>query len=149
LTKEHLDRAIANNSRCVTFQLAKVRVLVGKSSNHKPLLVRLASGDEVQIIYNKRFKVEASWMVDDEYNQIVREAWERGGLGRSKMSLVWQKLAHCQNDLSRWSARKFGDDERKLKQKTKQLEDLQKEEGPENWEAIKLVQYEIEFILQP
>lgn len=66
----------------------------------------------------------------------------------SKMQLVRQKLGQCQNDLTRWSVRKFGNAEKILKQKTKELETLQMEEGPENWDAIKLLQSEIDLILE-
>lgn len=131
-TKEHLDSAGANISWCSVYRKVEVRVLAGRSSAHEPLLVRLDSGNEARVEYSKGLKVEASWMVDGEYDQIVCEAWEGGGLGGSKMQLVRQKLAHCQHDLSRWSERKFGNAERKLKEKTKQLEALQREEGPEN-----------------
>jgi hypothetical protein len=99
-------------------------------------------------IYSKKFKVEASWMVDEEYKAVVAEAWLNGGLGGSKMQQVRQKLAACQADLSSWSSRKFGDAEKKITQKTKQLELLQREEGPNNYEAIKVLKKELDFIME-
>jgi hypothetical protein len=86
-------------------------------------------------------------MLDDEFDQIVCDAWDEGGLGGSKMQQVRQKLSSCQSGLTRWSARKFGNAERVLKEKTKILGILQKEEGPSNWDEIKRLQTEIDFIL--
>jgi hypothetical protein len=57
-------------------------------------------------------------------------------------------LTNFQVDLSTWSSRKFGNTAKKLKQKTKQLEALQRDEGLENWENIKLLHSEIDFILE-
>jgi hypothetical protein len=131
-TKERLDRAMANRSWCAVFKMVEVRVLAGRSSDHKPIIVQLDGGKGVRVGYNRRFKVEASWMLDDEYDQTVCDAWDEGGLGASKMQQVRQKLSNSQSGLTRWSARKFGNAERVLKEKTKKLELLQKEEGPSN-----------------
>lgn len=87
-------------------------------------------------------------MVDEEYRKVMKEAWVNGGLGGSKMQMVRHKLANCQADLSSWSSQKFGDAAKKIKQKTKQLELLQWDEGPKNCEAIKVLKPKIEFIME-
>jgi hypothetical protein len=61
---------------------------------------------------------------------------------------VQQKLNTCQADLTRWSRRKFGDTEEKIKEKTKKLEVLQRSEGPEQREEIKVLKGEIDYLLE-
>ncbi|XP_059454900.1 uncharacterized protein LOC132185097 [Corylus avellana] len=119
-----------------------------RSSDHKPICLRLGEEEERQAVYSKKFKIEASWMVDEEYQQVVENAWVSGVLGGSKMQQVRQKLASCQADLSSWSKRKFGDATKKIKQKTRQLELLQRDEGPGNYEAINMLKQEIDFIME-
>jgi hypothetical protein len=87
-------------------------------------------------------------MKDEEYNQTVSKAWEEGGLGGTGMQQVQQKLGNCQVKLSSWSSRKFGSFEKNIKKKTKLLEILQRNEGPEVWEDIKKLQTEIEVLLE-
>lgn len=56
---------------------------------------------------------------------VIHDAWEMGdGVGVG-MRTTRSKLAQCQTQLARWSQRKFGDAEKVLKQKTKQLKVLQ------------------------
>lgn len=147
-TNGRLDRAVANQSWCSVFSLAVVNVLVGRSSDHKPILVQASKVNEARVAYKKLFKIESSCMVDDDYHQIVSQAFEEGGLEGSRMQQVKQKLENCQNNLTRWSSSKFGNADRKLKQKTKQLESLQRDEGPHNWEPRKILQFKIDFILE-
>jgi hypothetical protein len=149
-TKERLDRVVANHAWCAVNQSSEVWVLAARSSDHKPICLRMCGGEgeERNAVYSKRFKIEASWMIDEDYKQVVDEAWVSGGLGGSKMQMVRQKLANCQADLSSWSSRKFGDASKKLKAKTKQLELLQRNEGPDTSVAIKVLKHEIDFILE-
>jgi hypothetical protein len=54
-----------------------------------------------------------------------------------------EKLAQCQTDLTRWCKQKFGNVEKMLKKKTKELQAMQRNEGPETIEATKQLQREI------
>lgn len=72
----------------------------------------------------------------------------KGEFEGTVMQQVRQKLANCQTELSTWSAKKFGDLAKRLKKKMKDLEVLQREEGSENWEQIKELQTDIDFILE-
>jgi hypothetical protein len=106
--KARLDRAVANRGWCELYQLVDVCVLAARSLDHKPLVVQMGGEVEERVVFSKSFKVESSWMVDTEYKQMVDEAWMSGGCGGTKLSLVQQKLANCQAELSSWSSRKFG-----------------------------------------
>jgi muramidase (phage lysozyme) len=47
------------------------------------------------------------------------------------------KLSKCRTSLQRWSKGKLGDSAAQIKQKTQEVEVLQRNEGPENSEEIK------------
>jgi exonuclease III len=72
-TKEQLDRAVANRAWCELNQFSEVWVLVARSSDHKPICLRMGGGDERDVVHSKRFKIEASWMIDEDYRHVVDE----------------------------------------------------------------------------
>lgn len=64
------------------------------------------------------------------------------------MVAVKRRLLTFQQELSCWSWRKFDNAEEQLKKKTKQLEELQRREGPTLAKAISKLQSEIDGILE-
>jgi hypothetical protein len=119
-----------------------------RSLDHKPLLVRFMKEREERVPFQKNFKFEASWLLDEEYDKIIEETWGENVQGPTAMQVAQQKLSMCQTNLKRWSTGKFGHAEKLLKEKTKKLELLQQHEGPENVEAIQILKGEIEYILE-
>lgn len=87
-------------------------------------------------------------LIDEECTNVIQNAWKESEGGPTPMQLVRTKLASCQTQLTCWSSRKFGNAKKKLKEKTKQLKGLQRDEGPANWEAIKQLQTDIDVILE-
>jgi hypothetical protein len=127
-------------------QSIEVRVLASCTSDYKPIVLQLFGMAHTRVLFKKSFKVEASWMHDEEYNEVVNCAWKGDdGLGDG---LVTQKLAWCQRKLTAWSFRKFRKADKELDKKTKALEKLQQQEGADNWGEIKKLQGEIESILE-
>jgi hypothetical protein len=53
------------------------------------------------------------------------------------MQAIQRRVSTCQQALSRWSWRKFGNGEEQIKEKTKQLLELQKQESPALSDSIK------------
>jgi hypothetical protein len=148
LIKERLDRAVANEAWCRLQTMREVQVLAGFKSDHLPLCVQLGDGDTSRWFAKKKFKIEASWMHDDDYLGVVRDAWTEVDSFDHGGDLLQEKLNRCQTKLKSWSFRKFGNDEKELKEKTKRLEELQQEEGAENWEEVLQIQDEIDAILE-
>lgn len=64
------------------------------------------------------------------------------------MQRLQQKLLLCKSDLRKWSWQKHGSIEMAVKEKTRKLELLQRNEGPWNFEEIKVLQGEIAFLLE-
>jgi hypothetical protein len=61
---------------------------------------------------------------------------------------TWKLVSWCQTILTNLSTQEFGNAEKELKEKTKQLEVLQKNEGAHNWGEIRTLQGETESILE-
>jgi hypothetical protein len=125
-----------------------VNVLAACMSDHNPLLMSSSKRQEDLVRNRRGFKVEASYMLDEEYHDMVKQAWEEGDTGGTSFLMARLKLASCQAGLKRWSVRKFGNADRVLKKKRKQLVELQKLASKGNAADIKNLQQEINFILE-
>lgn len=77
-TKERLDRVVANNEWLGLLKEVSVQVMEARTSDHKPLLACFSKEKEERLYYKKGFKFEASWLLDKEYHEVVKEAWEAG-----------------------------------------------------------------------
>lgn len=106
---------------CNLFQSMKVQLLAGLSSDHKPILIELIERDEEKSKGYQGFKFESKWMLDEECNDIIKEAWGENRLEINPVAVVCTKLERCQGDLTRWSRHKFGNTEDTLKKKKKKI----------------------------
>jgi coenzyme F420-reducing hydrogenase alpha subunit len=146
--KERLDRAVANMEWIALFREVTDFVLAARALDHKLLLLRLLHHDsEAESEYVKSFKFEAKWQQEEDYGDIMKEAWQAESYGNSGLQLVQNKLATCQQALTRWSGTKHGNDEKAIKKKTKELEELEMREGTGQWAEIKRIKAEIEFLM--
>ena len=80
--EEQLDKMVGNNEWCRPFSDVTVQILLAKASDHKPLLITILREKEDHQAFPRGFKFEASWLLDEENNNIVQEAWakSKGGL---------------------------------------------------------------------
>jgi hypothetical protein len=69
--KEQLDHAVANGGWCSSFRDVGVRVLPGRSSDHKPLLLQFLHSTEPCLTSKRSFKFEAKWTLDEDYQMVV------------------------------------------------------------------------------
>jgi len=60
-TQERLDRAVANVSWTLMFDVVDVNVLARSSLNHHPILVNFSHTRDVRWNKSRFFKYEASW----------------------------------------------------------------------------------------
>jgi hypothetical protein len=65
---------VATKELCQAFKSVKVKVLAGLSSDHKPILVECIEHDEEKIKGYRGFKFESKWMLDEECNEVIKEA---------------------------------------------------------------------------
>jgi hypothetical protein len=62
--------------------------------------------------------------------------------------MLWSKLSQCRTSLTSWSRGKFNNTVALIKQKTLELELLQRSESHENSEDIKILKGEIKKLLE-
>lgn len=146
--KERLDRVLSNNEWRGLNPNALEQVLPSIVSGHKPLLVMVCKEKEARRFLLRSFKFEASWLLDDDYNIVVQGAWNADAGGSTAVEVAQEKLEMCQTRQKQWSRKKFGLAEKVLKEKTKELDFLQRNEGSDNAEAIKRLLGEIEYIME-
>jgi hypothetical protein len=134
---------VANTQWCSIFIGASVQVLAARSSDHKLLLLVLDTDMQENDKSKRGFKFEMSWTLEEDYQHIIEEAWNVVPNGNT-----WSKLSKCRTSLIRRGNGKLGNNTVLNKQKTKELEVLQRHEGPKNGEAIKKLNAEIEVLLE-
>lgn len=83
---------MVNNVWCEMNGTRDVSILAAWSSDHKPLMISIVQAGEVRNQYHKSFKFEAKWLIDEECQKIVEEAWTNGEPGISAMHATRQKL---------------------------------------------------------
>ncbi|XP_045821956.1 uncharacterized protein LOC123914831 [Trifolium pratense] len=114
--EEKLDRAMSSEEWCQSFRDARLECLTVTSSDHYPLwLVR----DPVRIYprSDRKFMFENAWLVDSEFDSIVRSCWQNTGVDG-----VVQKLDMCAATMSQWSKDNFQNLRREIDKCHKRLE---------------------------
>ncbi|XP_059446420.1 uncharacterized protein LOC132177967 [Corylus avellana] len=129
-TKERLDRAMANQEWCSMFGEYEVRILAARSSDHKPLLVRFGTFSKVRQRKRRGFRFEASWTVENDFQEIVQEAWGEGNGVTQGLESMRSRLDRCQHVLERWDREKLRHGDLSIKNLTTRLELLQRQETP-------------------
>ena len=79
---------------------------------------------------------------------VIKDAWATCDDGADGILSARERLEQCQRKLTLWSNQKFHDTAHVLKDKTTQLEHLQRQENEANLSAIKTLKNEIEIILE-
>jgi hypothetical protein len=74
LTRERLDRAVANNSWSNHFNVVEVVVLPRIISDHNPLLLSCSQNCDLQWKKHKSFRYEASWAKHQDHEALVQKA---------------------------------------------------------------------------
>lgn len=106
------------------FPSVRLHHLPGFSSNHK--LIWLCS-DDVQSRFfrpQRPFRFEATWLKYERCEEVVNEAWDMDSIGYP-MGKVLLKVNNCQNLLSTWNGKLFGNVCSMLIKKRKELEQVE------------------------
>ena len=95
---------MANNEWCSIFKEVTVHVLAARCSDHKPLLAYFSEEQEERVSYQKEFKFEASWLMDEEYQTIIQDTWYNSTTKASTMpnrsdALEQAKVWKCGKDV--------------------------------------------------
>jgi hypothetical protein len=85
------------------FTGASVQVLAARSLDHKPLLLVLDTDMQENGKSMRGFTFEMSWTLEEDYQQIIKEAWNAVPNDNTR-----SKLSKCRTSLLRWSIGKSG-----------------------------------------
>lgn len=113
-TRERLDRAVANVGWKEKYPASKVIHLFSHASDHLPIILQTKTTTRRQTRGTRGFKFEESWLLWDDCEAIVTEAWNKEcGLGSPLVSAK-EKIANCGVDLLMWGSSKLTLTRRKL-----------------------------------
>ena len=119
-TKLRLDRAVATNGWIEIFQVSNVVHLLPHASDHIPIAI------QVQKFRQKHrkadFKFEESWLLWDECEDRVQQAWSLASSGDSGLVAVHAKIRVCGDDLKVWGDTRTRPEEEKIKSLQNRLE---------------------------
>ena len=116
---ERLDQGVANYEWLAKFPTRQVRHLNCFTSDHRPILVSLASNVERQRWRRKLFRFEAKWLIEPACNGVVSKAWECSSEGTA-MYVTTKNLKKCKKMLKAWSKDHFRNVVQRIK-RTKEL----------------------------
>jgi len=123
----------------------EVEVMVARSSDHKPLCVRLLQG---HTRIHRGFKFEASWNMDDESSGVVKDEWEKDVAGPNPLAMMQRKLERCARALTAWNRAKYGNISKRISSLTQKLELLQRDQQEGDEEGIQIIQEELYNLLE-
>ncbi|KAK4253942.1 hypothetical protein QN277_009385 [Acacia crassicarpa] len=120
--KERLDRALGNLLLKETFPNIQVFNIEPEGSDHHLLLIQ---NSLERPRGKKTFRVEASWVLHDRFNQVVRDSW-RGSVVEDldAVANVLSKLERCKKEHIRWSHKEFPNSAKLIDQLKLKLADL-------------------------
>ncbi|XP_059436723.1 uncharacterized protein LOC132169761 [Corylus avellana] len=117
VTKERLDRAVANREWCDNFHDAELVIGAAAWSDHSPLLLTLRNYGRQQN-GRRKFKYEVGWELDSKCRSIIQNSWKAQPIISTSQhvnpwSFLQSKIMYCTKALLKWRT-----DERGLLGKT-------------------------------
>ena len=123
-TKIHLDRAVATKEWREKYQLSTVSHLYSQASDHMPIVLQTLSYHKQRPRRERLFKFEESWLMWEECEQVVGEAWHAIGNNEVGLASVREKIKHYGSNLMAWGTSKADPNDEEIKKFQKQLENL-------------------------
>ncbi|KAK9991581.1 hypothetical protein SO802_026566 [Lithocarpus litseifolius] len=125
-TKIRLDRAVANKDWIGKFQMSKVLHLSTHASDHLSILLQVQSF--VPQRRERGFKFEESWLLKEDCEAKVKEAWNSELVVEQGLASTLKKIQVCGSKLMKWGSIRITPDKEAIKQIQKRLDRLNEEE---------------------
>jgi hypothetical protein len=104
-----LDRGTATASFLTLFPLTSVEHIATEESDHMALLIRIQAEPFVrQRGISRGFMYEEMWQKHENYEAMVKEAWDKGEFHGQGLNNLWRRLQEVTRDMQRWSFEEFG-----------------------------------------
>lgn len=117
-TRERLDRAVATENWKTKFP---VSLLFSHASDHVPIILHIRTARRTSPSNPRCFKFEESWLLWEDCENVIHEAWNREGGVDSCLARVKDKIASCGADLHAWGSSKTHPDTEILKDSKNRL----------------------------
>jgi exonuclease III len=102
LIKKRLDRGVANNEWREQFLEAELSVIFAMGSDHLPLFVDIEGSCKGRR-HRPSFRHETRWVIENGYEETVKQAWTQPTVSINKWSTVGKKLEECCRSMVRWN----------------------------------------------
>jgi hypothetical protein len=103
--KERLDRGVANQAWRDMFPFAKVQVEIVLWFDHSTIILH-PTGIVRERHYGPNFRHEASWTLEEEYLDVIKQVWEQPISGVSHWDKLGVKLMGCRSAITQWQRNK-------------------------------------------
>ena len=110
------------------FSASVVTHLFLQASDHAPLLLQIKNHRSGHAREPKSFKFEESWLLWEECEAMVHEAWTKSVEMGSGLNRIKERIALCGTDLHVWGSSRIHPDTKRIKALQKRVEDLNKGE---------------------
>ena len=119
------------------FPASTMTHLFSHASNHRPLILQIKKDWRNKIRMSRAFKFEESWLLWEDCERIVMEAWHNAGGIHMGLNRAKEKINKCGEELAAWGSTKTQPEAEENKKLQKKLEQLSMEEATEgNGESI-------------
>uniref|UniRef100_A0A7N2N012 Reverse transcriptase n=1 Tax=Quercus lobata TaxID=97700 RepID=A0A7N2N012_QUELO len=123
-TRLRLDRAIANAEWKEKFPESTVHHLHSHASDHLPILLQTKSIMKYNTRSTRGFKFEEAWLLWEDCEAAVQEAWNKWEGVSSGLPRVKEKIAGCGVELHAWGSSKTYPDIDRIKVLQRRAESL-------------------------
>jgi len=120
-TKQRLDRATANRGWTEKFPASLVSHLFSHAFDHIPILLTTMNDRRLKGRGASGFKFEECWLLWDDCEEAVLEAWTKGGHGSSSLSGLRDQIQICGANLYAWGSSKNKPETEEIKRLQKKL----------------------------
>ncbi|KAK9671538.1 hypothetical protein RND81_12G037300 [Saponaria officinalis] len=115
--QSRLDRAFGSEAWYDIFPNAKLINMDREWSDHSPIKIILEGGGGYRLRKERLFRFEQVWVGEEGCEDVIREAWDRGGS-------IQRCIELCAEGLGKWKANSFGWIFKELQRKRKRLRHL-------------------------
>ena len=119
-----MDRAVATEDWRDKFPLTTVTHLSSHASDHALIILQTRTGRKFQDRRNYGFKFEESWLLWNDCEAVVKDAWEKNSDGSSTLATTKKKIKLCGAELQTWGASKTHPNSKEIKRLQKRVEEL-------------------------
>lgn len=93
--KESLDRVVVDTSWRNKFQGSSVTHLFSHASDHQPIILHAQTALRCCGKSTRSFRFEGAWLMRDNYDKVINEAWSLMGNMEPSLRGVREKISKC------------------------------------------------------